>query len=48
MTPAPCYECPDRAPHCHGSCDKYQEYLKERHELYIRRAKENAKWIIHK
>ena len=48
MTPAPCYECPDRKPRCHGSCDKYQEYRKERQELYIRRAKENGKWIIHK
>lgn len=48
MKPAPCYECPNRVFNCHGSCEKYQEYRKERQELYLRRFKENAKWTLHK
>lgn len=31
---APCKNCPDRTPSCHGSCDKYKEWVKSR-ELSI-------------
>lgn len=26
---APCKECPDRHPRCHGECEKYKEYKKQ-------------------
>lgn len=24
-----CYECPDRTPECHGSCERYKAYRAE-------------------
>ena len=26
MKQGPCWECPDRAPGCHGSCERYKEW----------------------
>ena len=30
---APCRDCGDREPGCHGRCEKYQEYKKASEEL---------------
>lgn len=30
---APCKDCPDRHESCHGQCEKYQAYRKERDEM---------------
>lgn len=29
---APCKECAERHPHCHGECVRYKEYQKENTE----------------
>lgn len=26
MTPNPCYQCPDRDPYCHATCQKYKDW----------------------
>ena len=26
---SPCKDCKERRPHCHGSCEKYAEFLTE-------------------
>ena len=37
----PCeLHCPDRSPECHGKCEKWLEYEKERNKAYIERNKE--------
>lgn len=30
---APCMNCPDRAPGCHGKCERYAEFAKEREAI---------------
>lgn len=35
---SPCYQCADRKPNCHSSCEKYDEYKKNerarKHYMY--------------
>lgn len=35
---APCYQCPDRHPACHGSCDRYKGWKDERQNQHKTRA----------
>ena len=32
MGNAPCKDCPDRAEGCHGRCEKYQSFYRQRQE----------------
>ncbi len=32
MISAPCKDCPDRRPHCHGECDRYKQFCRENKE----------------
>ncbi len=47
---APCKDCPDRAPVCHDSCERYQAYRAERDRISearqreIVRYKDNTRW----
>lgn len=34
---APCYQCPDRHPGCHGECGKYKAYDLERQRIRLER-----------
>lgn len=34
---APCYQCPDRAPGCHGYCTLYDNWKRERKILKAER-----------
>ena len=38
----PCYKCEDRRVGCHGECEKYIEFRKEREVIYQKRAEEVA------
>jgi sulfatase maturation enzyme AslB (radical SAM superfamily) len=43
---APCKDCPDRHPACHGSCDKYKEWS-ERYQAQQKHLAENKfRWSI--
>ena len=35
----PCHHCPDRHAGCHGECEKYQAFRRDREEIYQRRKK---------
>lgn len=37
---APCKDCPDRAPHCHGQCPKYAAFRGDKEEANARRRAE--------
>ena len=37
---APCKDCPNHAPGCHGKCDKYKQFTED-HQAYL---KEMAKY----
>ena len=30
MSKAPCLNCPDRSPTCHGECEKYKQFKAEK------------------
>lgn len=39
---APCKDCPERALHCHGACERYAAYKQARNEANARRMAETA------
>lgn len=39
MKSAPCYQCEDRVPKCHCTCEKYKEYSAERKRINEAKAK---------
>ena len=39
---APCHDCPDRHPHCHGICERYRKYRAERDKIIEKRYREQA------
>ena len=39
--PAPCKDCPDRAPHCHGRCPKYAAFKASKDKANARRREES-------
>lgn len=38
---APCYQCEDRTDGCHGSCERYDTWKKEREEKLKQQRAEN-------
>lgn len=36
----PCYECKDRAPGCHGKCQRYAAFAAEREDIRKKKALE--------
>lgn len=40
MRKAPCLNCPDRSPTCHGECEKYKQFKAEREVENAERYKE--------
>ncbi len=53
MQTKPCYNCPDRHPHCHSTCGEYKDfkddieaknaYLRKDQEYQIYRGREDIK-----
>lgn len=41
---APCYNCPERKEGCHGKCDKYAAYKKEKEAEYERRKRRTVSY----
>lgn len=39
---APCKDCANRRPHCHGSCKKYIEFCRNNERLKTLKQDENA------
>lgn len=37
-----CYQCEDREPNCHSSCDRYAEYLKKIEKIKKKKQKEHV------
>ena len=47
MKIAPCKDCKDRAIGCHGTCEKYSEYRKQREKERELRYKKQQTYYVH-
>lgn len=49
---APCHNCPERHPGCHGKCEKYQAWKAERNKItdvkYRENDEKNALFTVHR
>lgn len=48
MKSAPCKDCPDREPGCHGQCNDYQAFAKERSDIRKKKTKANEVYYMDK
>ena len=42
---SPCKDCPDRSPTCHGNCESYKTYAREREQIRDTRRKNTSFFV---